>query len=107
MSGTRGTASFVWSCKECKRESSAKFDPTPPKPYTADDSGQFAPLIVLDCRGLEFVGFDPRVSNSLRSLGVPTHELCRVYGDVKAQSRGRSLRRLILRKASGQITTRR
>ncbi|KZT61310.1 DUF866-domain-containing protein [Calocera cornea HHB12733] len=29
-------------------------------PYTADDAPHFAPLITLDCRGLEFTGFDPQ-----------------------------------------------
>ncbi|KAL0951314.1 hypothetical protein HGRIS_008020 [Hohenbuehelia grisea] len=42
----------------CKRESSAKFDGTV-QPYS-DETGQFAPLITIECRGLEFVGFDPR-----------------------------------------------
>lgn len=60
-SGKGNTAHFVWRCSNCKRESSAKFEPTPPKPYTAESSGKFAPLVVLDCRGLEFTGFDPKV----------------------------------------------
>ncbi|KAH9947145.1 DUF866-domain-containing protein [Amylocystis lapponica] len=62
VSGGKGsTASFVWKCGLCKREASAKFDPTAvPQPYSADANGQFAPLVILDCRGLEFVGFDPR-----------------------------------------------
>jgi len=42
----------------CKRESSAKFDPAQNHPYS-DENGQFAPLLVIECRGLEFVGFDP------------------------------------------------
>ncbi|KAI0788659.1 DUF866-domain-containing protein [Abortiporus biennis] len=62
VSGGKGnTAHFVWRCSSCKRESSAKFEAAnPPKPYSADANGQFAPLVTLDCRGLEFVGFDPR-----------------------------------------------
>ncbi len=43
-----------------KRESSAKFEATKPLPYT-DENGQFAPLLTIECRGLEFVDFDPRV----------------------------------------------
>jgi Eukaryotic protein of unknown function (DUF866) len=43
-----------------RRESSAKFDPSPPQPYT-DENRQFAPLLIIECRGLEFVGFDPQV----------------------------------------------
>ncbi|KAH8102544.1 DUF866-domain-containing protein, partial [Cristinia sonorae] len=62
VSGSKGaTAHFVWKCSSCKRESTAKFETNaPPKPYSADANGQFAPLVTLECRGLEFVGFDPR-----------------------------------------------
>lgn len=59
---SKGTANFVWRCGTCKRESSAKFDPKfAPQPYTADSNGQFAPLLTVECRGLEFIEFDPRV----------------------------------------------
>jgi len=61
MSGSKGnTAHFVWRCALCKRESSAKFEPVPPLAYSADSSGSFAPLVILDCRGLEFIAFDFR-----------------------------------------------
>lgn len=44
----------------CKRESSAKFeDKSPTLSYSADHNGQFAPFLTIECRGLEFVGFDP------------------------------------------------
>jgi hypothetical protein len=77
MSGGKNSkAHFVWKCGLCtsslhhftvlslinftgKRESSAKFEPSI-VPYS-NENGQFAPLLVLDCRGLEFTGFDPRV----------------------------------------------
>ncbi|KAF8710463.1 hypothetical protein RHS03_02201, partial [Rhizoctonia solani] len=62
VSGGKGsTANFVWRCGLCKRESSAKFEvANPVQPYTAESSGQFAPLVTVDCRGLEFINFDPR-----------------------------------------------
>ncbi|KAH7340424.1 DUF866-domain-containing protein [Rhizoctonia solani] len=62
VSGGKGsTANFVWRCGLCKRESSAKFEvANPVQPYTAESSGQFAPLVTIDCRGLEFTNFDPR-----------------------------------------------
>ncbi|CUA72401.1 UPF0587 protein [Rhizoctonia solani] len=62
VSGGKGsTANFVWRCGLCKRESSAKFEvASPVQPYTAESNGQFAPLVTLDCRGLEFTNFDPR-----------------------------------------------
>jgi hypothetical protein len=64
VSGSKGaTAHFVWKCGMCKREHSAKFEPNvPPKPYHAESSGQFAPILTVECRGLEFIGFDLRVS---------------------------------------------
>ncbi|KAG5727876.1 UPF0587 protein [Termitomyces sp. T112] len=57
--GKGSTANFVWRCGMCKRESSAKFDSTPIQPYSSEN-GQLAPLLVIECRGLEFIGFDPR-----------------------------------------------
>jgi len=55
--GKNSRAHFVWRCGTCKRENSAKFEPTV-KPYH-NENAQFAPLVVLDCRGLEFTGFNP------------------------------------------------
>ena len=66
-----------------KRESSAKFETTAITPYSAEN-GQFAPLLVIECRGLEFIDFDPRVraqhafSNG-RCLSLSWH---RAYGNV-------------------------
>ncbi|KZT08958.1 DUF866-domain-containing protein [Laetiporus sulphureus 93-53] len=65
-SGRGNTAHFVWRCGLCKRESFAKSDPgSAPLPYSADANGQyqFAQFLTIDCRGLEFVGFDPRVDH--------------------------------------------
>ncbi|KAF9076188.1 hypothetical protein BDP27DRAFT_1314033 [Rhodocollybia butyracea] len=56
--GKGGKAHFVWRCSLCKRESFAKFDPSPLKPYNAEN-GQLAPFLKIECRGLEFIGFDP------------------------------------------------
>ncbi|KAF8632535.1 hypothetical protein AX15_001751 [Amanita polypyramis BW_CC] len=57
--GKNATAHFVWRCGLCKRESSAKFDlSVPVKPYTAENA-QPRQLLVMECRGLEFIGFDP------------------------------------------------
>lgn len=62
LSGSKGaTAHLVWRCGFCKRESSAKFDTSfSIRPYSSDSSGQFQPFLVIECRGLEFTGFDPR-----------------------------------------------
>ncbi|KAK1922486.1 hypothetical protein DB88DRAFT_495268 [Papiliotrema laurentii] len=63
ISGSRGSAHFVWRCGNCKKEHSASFIPpstssksTAPIPYSAEN-GQYAPFIALDCRGLEFTTF--------------------------------------------------
>ncbi|CAG8555620.1 11030_t:CDS:2 [Paraglomus occultum] len=61
ISGSRGSANFVMRCKFCRRESSAQFDPKPTTFYTSDDSGKYAQMAVIECRGLEFTGFEPRV----------------------------------------------
>ncbi|KAF8321686.1 DUF866-domain-containing protein [Clavulina sp. PMI_390] len=59
--GKNATAHFVWRCGECKRQSSAKFDTAyRVKPYSSENSGQLQPLLVIECRGLEFTGFDAR-----------------------------------------------
>ena len=73
--GKGSTANFVWKCGLCtlcltrippahnppgKRESTAKFETTAPKPYDSEN-GHFQPLLVIECRNLEFVGFDPKV----------------------------------------------
>ncbi|EKC99767.1 hypothetical protein A1Q2_05913 [Trichosporon asahii var. asahii CBS 8904] len=59
LSGSRGSANFVWRCGNCK---SCSFTPagkdksTAPLPYTSD-SGALQPLVALDCRGLEVTKF--------------------------------------------------
>jgi len=68
--GRGGTANFVWKCGLCKREASARFEPSfPTKSYSAEN-GQLAPLVTLDCRNLEFVGFDPE--GTWRCVGTET-----------------------------------
>ncbi|KAF8971489.1 hypothetical protein BDZ97DRAFT_1244384 [Flammula alnicola] len=57
--GKGSTAHFVWRCGLCKRESSAKFENAAITPYKSENA-QFAPLLVIECRGLEFTDFDPR-----------------------------------------------
>ncbi|KAF1982907.1 DUF866-domain-containing protein [Aulographum hederae CBS 113979] len=58
LSGSRGEANFVWKCKMCKREHSATIK-DPPKPYEQTSPPKTVDLLVLDCRGLEFIEFKP------------------------------------------------
>lgn len=69
--GTKAaTAHLVWRCGFCQRESSAKFDSSyAVRPYSSDVDGKFGPLLVIECRGLEFTNFDPRVSVTVLSAG--------------------------------------
>jgi len=63
----------VWRCSLCKRESSAKFDAAyPTQVYTDESNGQFAPFVILDCRGLEFIGFEPRGTWKCVGVGLGT-----------------------------------
>ncbi|KAI9471169.1 hypothetical protein BX667DRAFT_472184 [Coemansia mojavensis] len=57
ISGSRGEANLVMKCKFCKRESTATLL-SDPVPYS--NSGQFATVMQLECRGLEPVSFSPR-----------------------------------------------
>ena len=108
--GKNAKANFVWRCSSCKRESSAKFDEKAlVKPYTVDANGQFAPLLIIECRGLEFVGFDPRVLYIL----CPPRPLqsdklgSRVYGNASEQSPGWLSLMSILMRMNGLIMTKR
>lgn len=81
VSGSKGEANFVWRCKNCKvsflctkqrgfacltnpllqRESSATIQ-TAPTAYEQADPPKPKNIIVMDCRGLEFMDFRPDVS---------------------------------------------
>ncbi|EGO05227.1 hypothetical protein SERLA73DRAFT_100938 [Serpula lacrymans var. lacrymans S7.3] len=73
--GRNSTANFVWRCGSCKRESSAKFEPSPTLPYSADANGQFSPFLTIECRGLEFIGFDPKLGGNWTCKGVESGTL--------------------------------
>ncbi|WVQ75474.1 hypothetical protein IAR50_005099 [Cryptococcus sp. DSM 104548] len=62
ISGSKGSANFVWRCTNCKKEHSASFLPSAPKsksttPLPYSSSSQFSPFVTIDCRGLEFTEF--------------------------------------------------
>ncbi|KAF2461184.1 hypothetical protein BDY21DRAFT_383899 [Lineolata rhizophorae] len=59
QSGSRGTANFVWRCKNCKREHSATIAAAPTPIAASVPASKPATLLTLDCRGLEFVSFVP------------------------------------------------
>ncbi|EAA34198.1 DUF866-domain-containing protein [Neurospora crassa] len=61
MSGSRGEANFVWKCKNCKRESSASIKAAPTA-YEQTEPAKKQKLLEFDCRGLEFVEFQPEGS---------------------------------------------
>ncbi|KAJ1928700.1 hypothetical protein IWQ60_001799 [Tieghemiomyces parasiticus] len=58
ISGSRGEANLVMRCKFCKREGSLSFEGIT-QPYPIEKSGQFAPIVTVECRGLEPVDFEP------------------------------------------------
>ncbi|KAF9244614.1 hypothetical protein BU15DRAFT_85991 [Melanogaster broomeanus] len=58
--GRHGTANLIWRCSFCRHEHSAKFDPSPVRPYTEAHSGNFSDILVVECRGLELIGFEPQ-----------------------------------------------
>ncbi|KAF1824502.1 DUF866-domain-containing protein [Dissoconium aciculare CBS 342.82] len=58
QSGSRGEANFVWRCKNCKREHSANIIEAP-KVYAQQSPAKLQNILVMDCRGLEFVEYKP------------------------------------------------
>lgn len=58
MGGSRGEASFVFRCKECKGEHSASITRTQDK-LTIENKGKFVPVLEIDARGVEMVEFIP------------------------------------------------
>ncbi|KAG8928801.1 hypothetical protein FRC03_012687 [Tulasnella sp. 419] len=65
--GKHNDANLVWKCGQCKREASASFDVFDTKTgyiktYDAEhaESGSFAPIAVLECRGLDLTAFIPK-----------------------------------------------
>lgn len=81
MNSSRGTANLVMRCKFCKRDLTARmsiknshwlfikqsslleFEPTfKIRKYDVEQNGKFQQIAQFDCRGLELVDFQPRVS---------------------------------------------
>lgn len=56
ISGSRGEASFVYRCRICKSEHSAQIERTK---ETVSVSGEWAKLLSIDARGVDFVSFIP------------------------------------------------
>lgn len=62
ISGSRGEASFVFRCKECKHEHSASILRTNEKLSTTEDSVNdkaSATILEIDARGIDFLKFIP------------------------------------------------
>ncbi|KAJ1667924.1 hypothetical protein IW140_003458 [Coemansia sp. RSA 1813] len=59
ISGSRGEANLVMKCKFCKREGVASIVGEP-APYTAENSGSFARVLTVECRGIEPVEVELR-----------------------------------------------
>ena len=59
MSNSRGTTNVSMKCKFCKSDGSINVELDSVKPYSIESSGQFAPLVILECRGWEPTEFVP------------------------------------------------
>eukprot|EP00475_Leptophrys_vorax_P009002 TRINITY_DN15905_c0_g2_i1.p2 TRINITY_DN15905_c0_g2~~TRINITY_DN15905_c0_g2_i1.p2 ORF type:complete len:163 (+),score=12.31 TRINITY_DN15905_c0_g2_i1:203-691(+) len=79
MKGSRGTANLVQKCTLCARVGSISLVDGHAKPLTAEDSEarRFAPLVCLDCRGMEPVEFFPK--DGWRAEGA---ESGTVFGEI-------------------------
>ncbi|VDO69184.1 unnamed protein product [Heligmosomoides polygyrus] len=69
VSGSRGEANLVEKCKLCSRVNTvAIVSDSIGKYNAADHNEEWQPLIQLDCRGLEPIDFDPRVTTNAITL---------------------------------------
>ncbi|KAF9426840.1 hypothetical protein BGZ94_005941 [Podila epigama] len=82
LSSGRGEANLVMKCKFCKRESSADFA-SKPVPYNIENNDKFATIVTIECRGLEPVGFEPRVGWNAKGAesGTPFEDIDLSDGD--------------------------
>lgn len=58
ITGSKGLASFVFRCRECKAEHSTLLTRTKQK-LTLEDNGKWVKLVELDSRGMDFLEFIP------------------------------------------------
>jgi hypothetical protein len=86
ISGSRGTAHFVWRCKNCKREHSASIKDGGPYAYDAEKGGR-QKVIEIDNRGLEIVEFKPDVSPAFPTWSCMCFEGTREEGYSVGRSR--------------------
>ncbi|CAG8789374.1 27962_t:CDS:2, partial [Dentiscutata erythropus] len=59
-----------------------KFDNKSIKPYTNENSGQFSQMAIIECRGLEFVDFDPRTGFKAKGAESKT-----IFDDIDLTSK--------------------
>uniref|UniRef100_A0A0B7BW65 CXXC motif containing zinc binding protein n=1 Tax=Arion vulgaris TaxID=1028688 RepID=A0A0B7BW65_9EUPU len=82
ITGGRGEASLVLKCKLCKRENSIDLVQGSIVPYTQQHSGQFASIVVFDCRGVSLSDFSPRVGWEVKGLESET-----IFSDTDLKER--------------------
>lgn len=57
QNNSRGVANLVMKCKFCKKEGTLDIERPTLKQYTLENSGKFQPLVVIEGRGWEPVGW--------------------------------------------------
>ncbi|KAA1106341.1 hypothetical protein PGT21_033550 [Puccinia graminis f. sp. tritici] len=67
LSGSKGSANFVWKCQLCQREASASFIDLKAKAFpmytkTQSQEHKAQAICTVECRGCEFVEYDIRGS---------------------------------------------
>ncbi|KAJ3326747.1 hypothetical protein HDU76_012681 [Blyttiomyces sp. JEL0837] len=63
----RGEVNFVMKCPGCKSVGNATILKETLKPYTK--SGQFQPIVTIESRGMDFVGWQPTHGQSFKAEG--------------------------------------
>ncbi|KAI3403424.1 hypothetical protein KGF56_003708 [Candida oxycetoniae] len=78
MGGSRGEASFVFRCKECKYENSANIERT--KETLHYDENKPVPILEIDARGLDLIEFIP--NGKFQAKGTETGT---IFNDIDLQ----------------------
>ena len=74
VDGSKGDANFAMRFPDCKKQCTITFDEVKKlcrDTITAEDSGEFVPIMGFDCRGLEITKWQPTDGYVVKSTGEP------------------------------------
>jgi len=70
LKGGRGEANLAVKCKGCKRENNIELEGG--KRISANDSANWVPVILFECRGVEITAYEPRMGFTCEAVNSGT-----------------------------------